>query len=98
MDVKFEKNGVSFIWNDRKAAANAIKHSGVTFEQATAAFFDPYFRLVDAERNQESRDAVIGFDEFGRLLYVVHIVIESESIRIISARKASITERNFYDS
>jgi uncharacterized DUF497 family protein len=97
MDIHFEKNGVSFVWNHRKAAANPIKHDGITFEQATAAFFDPLFKLVDAERNEESRDAVIGYDEFGRLLYVVHIEIESEFIRLISARKATMTERNIYD-
>lgn len=97
MDVHFEKNGVSFVWNNRKAAINLIKHEGVTFEQATCAFFDPFLKLVDAERNKESRDAVIGYDEFGRLLYVVHIEIEREFIRLISARKATITERNVYD-
>jgi uncharacterized DUF497 family protein len=97
MDVHFEKNGVSFVWNDRKAAANSTKHEGITFEQATAAFFDPFLKLVDAGRNDESRDAVIGYDEFGRLLYVVHIEIESEFIRLISARKATITECNVYD-
>ena len=97
MDVHFEKNGVSFVWNDRKAAANHAKHEGITFEQATAAFFDPFLKLVDAERNDESRDAVIGYDEFGRLLYVVHIEFESELIRLISARKATITEHNVYD-
>ena len=97
MDVHFEKNGVSFVWNDLKAAANPTKHEGVTFEQATAAFFDPFLKLVDAGRNDESRDAVIGYDEYGRLLYVVHIEIESEFIRLISARKATMTERNVYD-
>ena len=97
MDVHFEKNGVSFVWNDHKAAANPTKHEGVTFEQATAAFFDPFLKLVDAGRNDESRDAVIGYDDFGRLLYVVHIEMESEYIRLISARKATMTERNVYD-
>jgi uncharacterized DUF497 family protein len=41
MDIHFEKNGVSFVWDARKAASNANKHNGITFEQATAAFFDP---------------------------------------------------------
>ncbi|MDZ4151840.1 BrnT family toxin, partial [Methylicorpusculum sp.] len=52
---------------------------------------------VDAGRNQEARDAVIGYDESGRLLFVVHIEVEGEVIRLISARKATITERNDYD-
>jgi uncharacterized protein len=37
------------------------KH-GVAFEEAVAAFLDPLFVVVDASRNDEPRDAVIGFD------------------------------------
>jgi uncharacterized DUF497 family protein len=39
------------------------------------------------------RDAIIGFDAFSRLLFVVHVEIEGESIRIISARRATNEER-----
>lgn len=97
MDIHYEKNGVAFVWNDQKALANANKHDGITFEQATEAFFDPFFRLVDAERNHESRDAVLGYDESGNLLFVVHIEMEGRFIRLISARNATLTERNYYD-
>jgi uncharacterized DUF497 family protein len=97
MDIHFEHNGVSFIWNNKKATLNKNKHDGITFEQATQAFFDPFFKLVDAGRNDEARDAVIGYDPLGRLLFVVHIEIEGEYIRIISARKATTSERNDYD-
>lgn len=68
------------------------------FEQAAEAFFDPFLRLVDADRNQEPRDAVIGYDAQGRLLFVVHLIIEGDCIRIDSARKATSTERQTYDS
>jgi uncharacterized DUF497 family protein len=97
MDIHFEHNGVSFIWNSKKASLNKNKHDGITFEHATQAFFDPFFKLVDAGRNDEARDAVIGYDQVGRLLFVVHIEIEGEYIRIISARKATTSERNDYD-
>jgi uncharacterized protein len=97
MDSRYEKNGIRFVWNARKAATNPKKHDGVTFEQATEAFFDPFFKLVDAGRNEEARDAVIGYDESGRLLFVVHIELEGDIIRLISARKATVTERNDYD-
>jgi len=40
---------------------------------------------------------VIGYDESGSLLFVVHIEIEGEYIRLISARKATVKERNIYD-
>jgi uncharacterized DUF497 family protein len=97
MDIHFERNGITFVWNSKKAIINKNKHDGITFEQATHAFFDPFFKLVDAQRNDESRDAVLGYDKQGRLLFVVHIEIENELIRIISARKATSTERNEYD-
>ncbi|MCX7086573.1 MAG: BrnT family toxin [Methylococcales bacterium] len=56
-----------------------------------------FFKLVDAGRQQEARDAVIGYDELGHLLFVMHIEIEGDSIRLISARKATVKERNHYD-
>jgi predicted DNA binding CopG/RHH family protein len=34
---------------------------------------DPLFVLQDASRNEEQRDAAIGFSAAGRLLTVVHI-------------------------
>jgi hypothetical protein len=60
-------------------------------------FDDPLFVLQDASRNEEPRDAVIGFSSTGRLLTVVHIEFDGQSIRIISARRASPTEEVFYD-
>ena len=89
MDIHYRLHGTDFVWDERKAASNRHKHDGVTFEQAATVFFDPLFRLVDAERNDEARDAIIGFDEAGRLLFVVHIQIEHSAIRIISARRAT---------
>jgi uncharacterized protein len=70
----------------------------ITFERAAEVFFDPFFRLVDATRNEEARDAVIGFDALGRVLFVVHLEVEGAYIRIISARKATLQERKEYDS
>jgi uncharacterized DUF497 family protein len=70
----------------------------VRFEQAAEVFFDPFFRLVEANRNDEARDAAIGYDAQGRLLFVVHIEFEGEFIRIISARCVTLQERKTYDS
>jgi len=98
MDIRFTLNGVTFVWDEQKAQTNARKHPGVYFEQAAEVFFDPFFRMVDASRNDEARDAVIGYDAQGRLLFVVHIEIEGETIRLISARKATQEDRQTYDS
>lgn len=97
MDIRHELNGSTFVWNPKKAAANPDKHDGITFEQAATVFFDPFFRLVEAGRNDEARDAIIGFDTSSRLLFVVHIQIEDECIRIISARRATLDERRDHE-
>ena len=95
MDIYFEINGDQFIWNDEKAAKNWHKH-GVRFEEAATVFEDPLFVLVEASRKDESREAAIGFDTTGRLLYVVHIEFEASVIRIISARRAEPQEEIDY--
>lgn len=88
--------GSDFVWNAEKAAANLRKH-GIRFEDATTVFMDPLFVLTDASRNDEARDAVIGFDQSGRLLFVVHIALEDdECIRIISAHAAEPAEESLY--
>lgn len=98
MNVHFALNGITFSWDDEKARINPLNHDGITFERAAEAFFDPFLILVDASRNDEARDAVIGLDTGWNLLYVVHIEQEESSIRIISARKATRQERADYES
>ena len=96
MDIHFGLDGVDFVWDYSKATANLVKH-GISFEQGATVFFDPLFRLVDAERNDEARDAIIGFGRASRLLFVVHIQQDDAAIRIISARRATNSERYDYE-
>lgn len=70
MDVYFVLNGITFTWNEEKAWNNLTRHNGVTFQQAAEAFFDPFLVVLDASRNNEARDAVIGLDRRWNLLYV----------------------------
>jgi len=95
MDIHFELSGDSFVWDSDKAERNLAKH-GVSFEEAATVFSDPLFTLVDSSRNDEARQAAIGFDSSGRLLYVVHIEFEGTHIRIISARRAGPEEEKRY--
>lgn len=97
MDIHYHLSGTDFVWDERKAASNRMKHDGVTFEMAATVFFDPLFRMVDAGRHDEARDAIIGFDATGQLLFVVHLLIEGDVIRIISARKATSHERQDHE-
>jgi uncharacterized DUF497 family protein len=96
MERHFEHHGTHFVWHEAKAGLNFLKH-GISFEEAVTVFDDPLFVLHDAGRNDEARDAVIGFSSLGRLLTVVHIEVDGDYIRIISARRASAPEEALYD-
>ena len=94
-DRVFIHRGTTFRWDEIKAQQNLQKH-GIAFEEAVTVFDDPLLVLEDASRNEEQRDAVIGFSSNGRLLTVVHIEVAYEYIRIISARRASSAEEAIY--
>jgi uncharacterized protein len=81
MDTRFVLQGITFIWDDNKARENPRHHDGITFEQAAEAFFDPFLKVVDASRNAEARDAIIGMDTRWNLLFVVHTELEEDAIR-----------------
>lgn len=97
MDIEYELRGIRFRWNQDKAKLN-IKNHEVTFEQAAQVFFDPFVQHQDASRNNQQRDGAVGCDFDFRLLFIVHIEIEDEFIRIISARKADAQERSRYET
>jgi len=94
MDVHHEYNDIEFVWDAYKAARNFSKH-GVRFEEAIAVFSDPFFILTDASRQDQERAAVIGLDASARLLFVVHIELDT-CIRVISARRATTHEEHLY--
>jgi hypothetical protein len=96
MDVFFLYQGQRFVWDSEKASGNISKH-GVGFETACQVFFDPFVRVEDASVAEEKREAAIGLAEDWSLLFVVHMLRESETIRIISARSATLLERRSYE-
>ena len=96
MDRRYDHQGTTFVWNDQKAADNERKHA-VRFEEAATVFDDPLFIVQDASRNDEERNAIIGFSAAARLLTVVHVEMEGEFIRIISAWRATASEEALYD-
>jgi len=98
MDIYYTRQGIRFVWNKEKGQTNPIKHDGVTFEQAAEAFFDPFLKVMDASRYGEARDAIVGMDMQWHLLFVVHIEIEANEVRLISARKATKKERLEYEN
>lgn len=96
MDIVFLYQGQRFTWNAEKSALNLEKH-GIAFEKACEIFFDPFIRLEDGSAKEESREAAIGLTEDWALLFVVHVIREEDTIRIISARAATAQERRRYE-
>ncbi len=88
-------DGDEFEWDDAKAVRNYADH-GVRFEQACAAFRDPFAVewIDDREAYGETRYVMIGMAGT-RLLYIAY-TMRGERIRIISARGAEPHERRQY--
>ena len=88
---------LSFEWDDNKARANFAKH-GVSFDEASSVFGDPLSITISdpAHSQAEDRFIIIGNSHRQKLLVVVH-TDRGDSIRIISARRASRRERKMYE-
>ena len=84
-----------FEWDEDKAASNIETH-GVSFPEAATAFADPQAVYLD-DGSRTDRIIVIGTSVRNRLLCVVHIE-RGERDRIISARRATRSERDVYES
>ena len=87
-----------FEWDDQKATINLKKH-GVSFEEASTIFDDPYV-LIESDGTssfEELRAQATGFSARSRVLLVVYTE-RTERIRLISARRASPDERRKYES
>ena len=96
MGGTYELHGQVFEWDAAKAASNLRKHN-IPFEQACEVFSDPFVRLVDASDSGEAREAAIELTEDWTLLFVVHSVRDADTIRIVSARTATPSERRDYE-
>jgi uncharacterized protein len=88
---------MEFEWNPDKAESNYRKH-GVSFEEAATVFNDSLSVTFPDPSHSigESRYVIIGISRFGQLLIIAH-TDQSETIRIISARKATGSEKRFYE-
>jgi hypothetical protein len=89
-----------FEWDPRKARANADKH-GVTFDDAVTVFLDA--NALDGldlhHSGIEARFRRLRRAADGRVLMVAYTLRRSgdaETIRLISARRASRRERAYY--
>lgn len=87
---------LQFEWHSKKAEANKAKH-GVSFEEAITVFTDPLARIFeDAEHSEtERREIIIGYSAKQNL--ILASFVEDDRVRLISARKATRTEREEYE-
>ena len=88
---------VVFKWDPRKAAANLKKHR-IDFHEAVTVLKDRLSATFpDTDQSGvELRFVTIGMTTSGRILVVVHTE-EGDTVRIISARRATRQERRFYE-
>jgi uncharacterized DUF497 family protein len=82
-------------WDDRKARANLRKH-GVDFADAVVALEDELALTIPEDEGEEHRYVTMGEDALRRLLVVVHTE-RGDSVRVISARKATRREHQQYE-
>jgi uncharacterized protein len=88
---------VQFEWDPAKAAAN-IKRHRVSFHEAAAVLTDPLSTTFPDEVPSEDEACflTIGASTQGNILVVAHSE-RNDTIRIISARRVTRREREFYE-
>ena len=89
--------GLDIEWDGEKARRNVRKHR-VSFEEAATVFADPLSLTIDDPMPswREMRFVTVGRSSRGRLLVVAHTEWGG-TIRIISARSATRSERLTYE-
>jgi uncharacterized DUF497 family protein len=87
---------MKFEWDANKQQQNQQKHK-ISFEEATTVWTDPLALIAPDPTHSvtEKREWIIG-QSYESLILVVVFTMREETIRIISARPASKSERKKY--
>jgi uncharacterized DUF497 family protein len=85
-----------FEWDEDKDASNFAKH-GIRFEEAATIFEGPVFTHADEGSPAELRERSYGLLNGITVVCVIH-TDRGEATRIISARKATNTERELFNA
>jgi uncharacterized DUF497 family protein len=85
-----------FEWDPNKAATNEVRR-GISFDEASEVFYDPHAVILSDDEHSwdELRMRVIGASS-QRLLLVVFVEKQADTIRIISAREPENHEKKLY--
>ena len=87
---------MNITWDPNKAEINFKKH-GIRFPDAEFVLYDPFaMTMEDRVVAAEKRFVTVGSDAVGRIIAVVYSY-RADTIRLISARKATPTERKQYE-
>lgn len=85
-----------FEW-DRQKADNRLPKHRVDFPDAVTVFDDPNAMTINDPDHEEERFVTMGMDAHGHILIVVY-TWRGDTIRLISARKATRREQRTYGS
>jgi uncharacterized DUF497 family protein len=85
-----------FEWDEDKNRANRREH-GISFEEAATIFDGPVFSVEDDSDPSEIRERSYGLIGGVVVACVIHTE-RDDTIRIISARKATPNERKHFDA
>ena len=89
---------MKIIWDESKNRQNIAKHN-VSFDEAETVFYDPNAKLISDPDHSDTEDrfVILGLSKMLRMLVVCHCYRENdETIRIITARKATKKEAAYY--
>ena len=83
-------------WDPAKAASNLRKH-GIRFSDVEPAFYDEFaLTFPDPFAVSEERFLLVGADALGRVVMVLY-TYRGSTVRLISARRATKSERDEYE-
>lgn len=89
---------IKFEWDENKNRTNQQKH-GISFDEAKMVFYDENAILFDDPEHseEEERFLIIGVITNEKICIVSHCYRDKDKkIRLISARKATKSERKIY--
>jgi uncharacterized DUF497 family protein len=87
---------MKIIWDPDKAKSNFRKHR-IHFSDAESVLYDPMaLTLEDHDVEGEKRFVTVGTDSMGHIVVAVY-TYRGDNIRLIPARKATPSERKYYE-
>jgi uncharacterized protein len=87
---------MQYEWDPDKAEASAAKY-GVRFADAVAVFADDMALTMADPHPNEERYVTIGMDALARVVVVAYTWRAADTIRLISARRATRHEQRQYE-